>query len=316
MDRDLLRAAPLVLPVAQRRVERDAGVAQVADGVRERLLDRRVRDVQPVRRVHGVGEVELRREEAGRAGDRHRAERAGREAAEQDRAAGVEVVVQVPCAQHRTCLADVDRAARARHDGRCLAEVRKLVAPQLAGVLAVVEHDVLELAARELVAGPAVGAGQPLLRHHEARPLAQRALGALVADDPVESLERLVGVRDPVAVVGVQDVVVPAQLRQVRRAEDARLDRVRVAAPLARRQRAVEHRQPERRDRSRVPSTVLQVVAFSFVTCGTTEMSAYSALPSESAAIVLTHGTPWLRTMTSSSSSTLCAWFTSKKWFR
>ena len=61
---------------------------------------------------------------------------------------------------------------------------------------------------------------------------------------------------------------------------------------------------------------MLHVVAFSLVTCGTTEMSAYRALPSESAAIVLTHGTPWLRVMTSSSSSTLCAWFTSKKWLR
>ena len=80
--------------------------------------------------------------------DRHRAERAGREAAEQDRPAGVEVVVQVPGAQHRAGLADVDRARWSPIIvGRRLAEGRQLVAPQLAGVLAVVEHDVLELAA-------------------------------------------------------------------------------------------------------------------------------------------------------------------------
>ena len=43
------------------------------------------------------------------------------------------------------------------------------------------------------------------------------------------------------------------------------------------------------------PSSVLQRFALSFVTCGTTEMSAYSALPLESAASVFTHGMPWLR---------------------
>ena len=148
--------------------------------------------------------------------------------------------------------------------GRRLAEGRELVAPQLARVLAVVEHDVLELLARELVAGPAVGAGQPLLRHHEARPLAQRALGALVADDPVESLQRLVGIRDPVAVVGVHDVVVcgaasagstgrrcPARPHPGR--SPTRMSTASRRAPAARAPR-----------RSRVPSTVLHVVAFSF----------------------------------------------------
>ena len=158
---------------------------------REGLLDRRVRDVQAVRRVHGVVEVELRREQAGSAGDRHRAERTGREAAEQDRAPRVEVVVHVPRTQHRACLADVHRAARADHRrvavSQNVASSSRHSSPAYWRLSNTMSWSCWRV---NLSPGRPSVPVEPLLRHHEARPLAQRALGALVADDPVEALQR------------------------------------------------------------------------------------------------------------------------------
>src|SRR5437867_1264361 len=45
-------------------------------------------------------------------------------------------------------------------------------------------------------------------------------------------------------------------------------------------------------------------------------MSAYSAFPRLSAAIVLTHGIPWYVLRMRRTSPTVRAWFTSKKWLR
>jgi hypothetical protein len=123
------------------------------------------------------------------------------------------------------------------------AEGDEVVAHELAGVLAVVEHRVLQRAARERALG------EVLLDDAQAEAGAQRALGALVADDPREALERLRGVREPVGVVGVGHVVVAEQRRHAVRPEDAGHGGVGVAAPAAARLRAVEHRQPERRAR-------------------------------------------------------------------
>src|SRR6476469_11111981 len=57
---------------------------------------------------------------------------------------------------------------------------------------------------------------------------------------------------------------------------------------------------------SRWPSGVLQRAANSSVTYGTTWMSAYSACPARSVAIVLTHGTPCVRDSTFTMSLVLC----------
>ena len=69
MDRDLLRAALLVLVTAQGRVERDPVGAQVGDGIGEGLADLRAVGVEPVGRVHRVVGVEGVREDR-RVGDR------------------------------------------------------------------------------------------------------------------------------------------------------------------------------------------------------------------------------------------------------
>src|SRR5207244_2280647 len=64
-------------------------------------------------------------------------------------------------------------------------------------------------------------------------------------DDPRKPLERVLRVRQPVAVVRVRHVVLARQGRLLARPEDAGDDRVRVGAPVARRARAVEDRQPD-----------------------------------------------------------------------
>ena len=62
------------------------------------------------------------------------------------------------------------------------------------------------------------------------------------------------------------------------------------------------------------PSAPAQPVAFSFGTLGIEPMSAYRALPRESAAIVFTHGIPSYFFRIASSSLVDCAWLVSKKW--
>ena len=157
--------------------------------------------------MHAVGRVELGGEESRRTGYRDGVQRQTREAPEQDCAIGIEVVVQVPRFEHRAGRTDVDRPSGADHDRLLVAEVGQLPGPQLPGVLAVLEDHVLELAEREAVARPSVRAGQPLLDHHQPRSGAQRALGLLVSDDAVEAGQRLLGIREPVAVVGVGHIV-------------------------------------------------------------------------------------------------------------
>jgi hypothetical protein len=123
VDRDALAAALLVLVAAQRSVERDAGVAQVMNGVGKRPAHQRVLGVQTARsidRIAGVeGHVEggLRADEAtARGAGRQRAEVAQQvadEAPEQDRAVRAQVVAEVPAREDRAGLAHVDRPARA-----------------------------------------------------------------------------------------------------------------------------------------------------------------------------------------------------------
>jgi hypothetical protein len=185
VDRDLLVAALLVLVVAEARVERDGRPAQVGDRVCEGGAHQWALGVQPAGGVDRVGRVEghveRRRHGRQRRGRRVR-QRARGEAPEQQRAARVEVVVQVPRGQHRAGLRDVDRAARPEQHRRLLAHGDQLVAPQLARVLAVVEDRIRQLAEREL---PAV------LHDPEAEPLAQRSRRALVPDHAAEALEPL-----------------------------------------------------------------------------------------------------------------------------
>ena len=110
---------------------------------------------------------------------------------EQKRAGAVGVDPQVPAGKRRARLADVDRPVRPDHGRVGVAVGDQLVAPQLSAVVAVLEHEPADLFAGEPVAPQAVGAGQALLDHLKPEPGPQRALGALVADDPREALERL-----------------------------------------------------------------------------------------------------------------------------
>jgi hypothetical protein len=237
--------------VAERRVERDLQPVELADRVEQRLADPRVLGAQAARRVRRVVRVEGRVER----GAALLREQALRVAAEQQRAARVEVVAHVPGAQDR---------ARPLGARRLLAHGDGLVAPQLAGVLAVVEDRVHHGLLRVL---DAVDHEQPDAR-------AQRAGGALVADDPREALQALLEVAQPVRVVGVHRVVAAEHGGQVLgRPERPGLDRARVAAPAARAARAVEHGQAQRLER-RAAERGVALLALSSVTCGTTLMSA------------------------------------------
>src|SRR4051794_20138446 len=150
MDRNLLVAALLVLVAAERRVQRYPRALQVGDGVGQRLLHLRTRDVQARRRIDRVVRVERGREDrevAGGEADRQAAwgrQGTGREAPEEDRAIRVKVVVQIPGRQDGTGAADIHRARAAEQIAarRRVAELHELVAPELAGELAVIEDGV------------------------------------------------------------------------------------------------------------------------------------------------------------------------------
>ena len=104
-------------------------------------------------------------------------------------------------------------------------------------VLAVVEHGVLQLAEREALAGsPSVPSSRCWTIRRPSRVRSARA----VRSSPMmraKPSSGCVGIRQPVAVVGVGHVVVAEQGRQVRRAEDPGRDRVGVGVPLASRPR-------------------------------------------------------------------------------
>ena len=91
-------------------------------------------------------------------------------------------------------------------------------------------------------------AGEAVLDLDQAEPRAQRPLGLLDPDDAVEARERLLGVRQPVAVVAVRDVVGPDERRHLVRRERAGHDRLVARAPVALGARAVEDRQAEDRE--------------------------------------------------------------------
>ena len=85
--------------------------------------------------------------------------------------------------------------------------------------------------------------------------------------------------------------------------------------------RAHSEREPSSSGRPRPgkvtwPSAPEQPVAFSFGTLGIEPMSAYSARPLESAAIVFTHGIPWYLRRIASRSLVDWARLVSKKWLR
>ena len=235
-------------------------VVQILDGIGERVLDR------GVARCSGRSGCAPRSlasnwvvYKPGRPDDGNRAERLCREAPEQDRAVRVEVVVQVPVAEHRAGGADVDGAARAGHHGRPARPRRSRPGRSRQSSPAYWRFaNTMSCSSCRVNGAATARSAELLLDHHETRPRAQRALRPLVADDPVEALERVLGVRQPVAVVRVRDVVPDAllrrmELRHARRTEGRGVDRIRVRpaeerrGPLAGRQRTVEDRQAERR---------------------------------------------------------------------
>src|SRR5439155_16316971 len=97
----------------------------------------------------------------------------------------------------------------------------------LGDVVAVGEHQVLQ----RLPGEPALA--ELLADLGEGITGTRLALGTHRADDPREAGDRLGGVDQPVAVVGVLQVVAAALRRQVRRPESAGLYRVAVVAPRA-----------------------------------------------------------------------------------
>ena len=112
------------------------------------------------------------------------------------------------------------------------------------------ERDLLQRLQREPVARQAVVPREPLLHLDKPQAGAQRALRSLVADDPVEALQRLGRVREPVAVVAVVDVVAAEQPRNRTRRENPRRDGGGVVLPRTRGARAVQDRDPGEREES------------------------------------------------------------------
>ena len=131
-----------------------------------------------------------------------------------------------------------------------------------------------------------------LLDDLQPEPRAQRPRRALVADHAAEALQRLLRVRQPVRVVAVGDVVVAQQRRQVRRAEDAGLDRVRVGVPA--RTPCASRRAPARAAPGRWPRPAGRCRRRSsrWRRWGSSRCRRSRPCRSESAAIVLTHGMP------------------------
>src|SRR5262245_42528850 len=89
----------------------------------------------------------------------------------------------------------------------------------------------------------AVRAGEPPLDLEHAVAGSQTAWRPLVADDRREPLERLVRVIDPMAVVRVEHVIGPAELRQPLDPEQARQRRVRIGSPFTAAPPSVHHRE-------------------------------------------------------------------------
>ena len=156
----------------------------------------------------------------------------------------LDVLVQVPGGQRIASGSHWRRpVGRRRHSaGKRAAHLHRGVARQFAAVLPVVEDHVLHVLAGEAGAWQAVATVQPLLDHGQAEAGAQASGCALVADDQVVSLQWLVRVGEPVAVVGVFDVVGAEEVGQVGRSKDSLLHCVGIAAPGAGRSRAVQDR--------------------------------------------------------------------------
>ncbi len=150
------------------------------------------------------------------------------EAPEKDRALGVQVLVQIPCRQDVAGIAHRHRGP-ARGGGQTAghrpAHRHEVVAHELAAVLDIAEDHVLHVLAGEPRRTQTVAAVDPGLGHDQPDPGAQAPRRALIADDPGKPGQRLMWVREPIAVIGVGDVVGAEQIRQVARAEQPRLDR-------------------------------------------------------------------------------------------
>src|SRR3954452_24423588 len=138
------------------------------------------------------------------------------EAAEQDGAAEVEILAQVPAREHlagvvhrhggalgRGCDASGQRATGGDHG----------VPGQLRRVRAIAEDEPLHVRPREAGRPEAVTAVDARLGHQQPGARAQGARGALVAHDAREPLERAMRVHEPVRVVRVGHVVPPEQMR-------------------------------------------------------------------------------------------------------
>jgi hypothetical protein len=239
VDRDDPVAAGLTLHLAERRVERDAGVRQPHHRLPERLEDGRVRDVEGVRGADRVGDVE-----------RHRPHQAAGvdELAEEVGAAALEVDPPVPPGEHLAGGGEVDRLTVDHRLGLRPAQADEGVDGQLGAEHAVREHDLLELLEREALPLQPVRPRQALLHLQDAEAGAEAARGALHADDPIEALEGLLRVREPVAVVRVRDVVVAEDGGQPGGPDDAGHSGRRVRLPLAVRVAAVEDEHAELRE--------------------------------------------------------------------
>ena len=253
VDRDPLVAAPLVLPSAQRRVEGDARVAQVLDRVGEGLATCGWRVLRP--RGVFTGSSASKGVEYGPP-----ATASARPAKRRKRMAPLESRSSCRSQARSAGQASSARGVIARHMSS------KLVAPQLARVLAVVEHGVLQ--------SPSVNGRRRPSTSFRPEARAQAPRGALVADDAGEALERLLGVRQPVGVVRVRHVVVTEERGLVARSEDAGQRPRRHRRPSRTRSASRRGRVGEWPGRSPGPAVYCRCGALSSETLGIAPMSA------------------------------------------
>ena len=157
----------------------------------------------------------------------------------QVRAATLHVGVQVPSRQYRAGRADthVSRiwgAGIQCYHGVVLTQFDQVVPEQLPGVVLIAEHALGEGVESEDVSPQPVAAIDTSLYHCQARAGAQRALIAHpVSLDERDAHQRFIGVAQPVAVVGVGDVISAEQVGLFTGAQQAGCGRIGVGIPFA-----------------------------------------------------------------------------------
>ncbi len=123
----------------------------------------------------------------------------------------VQVNCTVPTREHAAGLSKINHATvRQCNGGPASADQR--TDHKFAAVIAVVERRYLQICEAEQVAAQPVGAAQALLYQFQPQARPQAPDCAFAADDGGKASQRLVGVGEPVAVVGIGDVILADQI--------------------------------------------------------------------------------------------------------